>query len=42
MRIILPTETIEPIFGASVLLLAGLEKLFARLRPLPPQESTST
>lgn len=31
-----------PIFGASVLLLAGLEKLFARRRPIPPQESPST
>jgi hypothetical protein len=31
-----------PIFGASVLLLAGLEKLFARRRPISPQESPST
>jgi hypothetical protein len=29
-------------FGASVLLLAGLEKLFARRRPISPQESPST
>ena len=35
-------SVLMPIFGASVLLLAGLEKLFARRRPIPPLESTST